>query len=105
LENEKSKPSADTLSALDRNTNINIRWLLTGEGEMKRQQPGSLLILNRTEEAVIRTLRFLGPDYAQDVYFSLRKQAQREARERKLKGSDLEDLESALDVLGKAAIE
>lgn len=87
---------------------VNFGWLLTGEPPREQAQSGpagSVVVLNRTEEAVVRTLRFLGPDYAQDVYFSLRKQAQREARERELKGRDLEDLESALDVLGKAAIE
>lgn len=33
LENEKSKPSADTLSSIVQHTDINPVWLLTGEGE------------------------------------------------------------------------
>jgi len=37
LENDKSKPSADTLISLIENTDINIYWLLTGQGKMKRR--------------------------------------------------------------------
>ncbi|NIU58266.1 MAG: helix-turn-helix domain-containing protein, partial [Phycisphaerae bacterium] len=36
LENNKSLPSADTLAKLLLYTNINILWLLTGRGPMKR---------------------------------------------------------------------
>ena len=39
LENNKSKPSTNTLVNLCRNTDINIYWLFTGEGEMIRQKP------------------------------------------------------------------
>jgi len=34
LENNKSKPSADTLANLVLHTDINIKWLLTGNGEV-----------------------------------------------------------------------
>jgi transcriptional regulator with XRE-family HTH domain len=34
IESGKTKPAAETLAALERNTDINISWLLTGEGEM-----------------------------------------------------------------------
>jgi len=37
LENDKSKPSSDTLINICKNTDINIVWLLTGEGEMTRR--------------------------------------------------------------------
>ena len=37
LENDKSKPSADTLTSYGTKTNINIHWLLIGKGEMYRQ--------------------------------------------------------------------
>ena len=36
LENNKSLPSADTLSSLHRNTDLNLIWLLTDTGKMKR---------------------------------------------------------------------
>ncbi len=35
LETNKSKPSSDTIEQLYRNTDINVGWLLTGEGEME----------------------------------------------------------------------
>lgn len=38
LENNKSKPSAETIENICRNTDINIYWLLTGEGEMTRSE-------------------------------------------------------------------
>src|ERR1700756_4910300 len=34
IENEKTKPSADTIVSITRNTDINPLWLLTDEGEM-----------------------------------------------------------------------
>ena len=36
IENNKSLPSADTISKIYLNTNINIIWLLTGRGAMKK---------------------------------------------------------------------
>lgn len=44
LENSKSKPSSDTLANFYKNTDINIGWLLTGEGEMvrKREMEGEI---------------------------------------------------------------
>jgi len=34
IENNKSKPSSDTLDSMVRNRDINLAWLLTGGGEM-----------------------------------------------------------------------
>lgn len=34
INNIKKHPSAGTLAKIDKNTDLNIRWLLTGEGEM-----------------------------------------------------------------------
>ncbi len=36
IENNKSLPSADTIAKIHINTNINIIWLLIGQGPMKR---------------------------------------------------------------------
>ena len=36
IENNKSKPSSETFDSLCRNTNINVYWLLTGQGQMIR---------------------------------------------------------------------
>lgn len=38
IENEKTKPSAETLSSIVRHTDINALWLLTGEGPMLRDE-------------------------------------------------------------------
>lgn len=37
LENDKSLPSATTLTGLCRKTDVNICWLLTGEGDMIKE--------------------------------------------------------------------
>ncbi len=36
IENSKTKPSADTIAAIVRNTDINPEWLLTGEGPIRK---------------------------------------------------------------------
>ncbi len=38
IENMKTKPAADTIAAIVRNTDINPMWLLTGEGPIKREE-------------------------------------------------------------------
>ncbi|MCF8720477.1 helix-turn-helix domain-containing protein [Nitrospina gracilis] len=38
LENDKSLPSATTLTGLCRKTDVNICWLLTGEGDMIKEK-------------------------------------------------------------------
>ena len=39
IENNKSKPSFTPINNLIQKTDINLYWLLTGQGEMKRQPP------------------------------------------------------------------
>ncbi len=41
IENEKTKPSADTLSLIIRHTDINPNWLLTGHGTFTREPAAS----------------------------------------------------------------
>jgi len=38
IENDKSLPSADTIAKLYQHTALNIIWLLTGKGPMKRRE-------------------------------------------------------------------
>lgn len=38
IENGKTKPSADTISALVRHTDIDARWLVTGEGNIPEKK-------------------------------------------------------------------
>ena len=54
IENGVSKPSADTLSAIVRHTNIDAVWLLTGEGQgkEKREVDGPGRISPRAEKLV-----------------------------------------------------
>jgi len=40
IENEKTRPSADTLAAFVRNTDINPSWLLTGESPLELPAEG-----------------------------------------------------------------
>jgi tRNA C32,U32 (ribose-2'-O)-methylase TrmJ len=70
--------------------------------------------LSRQEEALIDTLRFLGADYAKDLYYRVMSRA-RKARvmsrarkaiqRRELEKGELERLKEVLRTLGKAAIE
>lgn len=39
IENNKSLPSADTIAKLYKYTNVNIIWLLTGQGPVKKLTP------------------------------------------------------------------
>jgi len=48
LENSKSKPSSDTLANFYKNTDINIGWLLTGEGEMIRNPENKVEVAENT---------------------------------------------------------
>lgn len=41
IENNKSLPSADTVTKLYKFTNLNIIWLLTGKGPMKKGRTGA----------------------------------------------------------------
>lgn len=58
LENNKSKPSAETLANFCLHTEINIEWLLTGKGNRERKEKkqeirdfrGQFEILNDVEE-------------------------------------------------------
>ncbi len=51
IENNKSLPSADTIAKLYQHTNINIIWLLTGKGPIKKGKlPEDTLVSANTEE-------------------------------------------------------
>jgi phage repressor protein C with HTH and peptisase S24 domain len=63
IENEKTKPSADTISSLVRNTDINPTWLLTGEGPMFRENLSETPSGSENEE-------FYSVDYYKDLPLS-----------------------------------
>ncbi len=53
IENCKSLPSADTIAKLYQHTNLNIIWLLTGKGSIRKTQhaPGEEPAINEELEA------------------------------------------------------
>ncbi|OQX50295.1 hypothetical protein B5M47_03960 [candidate division CPR3 bacterium 4484_211] len=53
IENEKTKPSAKTITSLVRNTDINPDWLLTGEGEMFIR-PAKVEFKHMTTEEILK---------------------------------------------------
>jgi tRNA C32,U32 (ribose-2'-O)-methylase TrmJ len=61
--------------------------------------------LSRQEEAFIDTLRFLGEDYAKDLYYRVMSRARKAIQRRKLEKAELEKLKEVLRTLGEAAIE
>ena len=69
------------------------------------QQIGSSKELSRQEEALIDTLRFLGAEYAKDLYYRVMSRARKAIQRRELEKGELEKLKEVLRILGKAAIE
>ena len=61
--------------------------------------------LSRQEEALIDTLRFLGADYAKDLYYRVMSKARKAIQSSELEKSELERVKEVLRTLGKAAIE
>ena len=67
IENENTKPAADTIISIVKNTDINPYWLLTGEGEME-EVPESLRyellknVIKTVEEISIELKLSLQPD-------------------------------------------
>jgi transcriptional regulator with XRE-family HTH domain len=75
------------------------------EPGLQWRQVSSSMELSRQEEALIDTLRFLGPDYAKDLYYRVMSRARKAIQRRELEKGELERLEEVLRTLGKAAIE
>jgi transcriptional regulator with XRE-family HTH domain len=69
------------------------------------RQVSSSMELSRQEEALIDTLRFLGAEYAKDLYYRVMSRARKAIQSKELEKSELEKLKEVLRILGKAAIE
>ena len=69
------------------------------------RQGSSSMELSRQEEALIDTLRFLGNDYAKDLYYRVMSRARKAIQRRELEKGELEKLKEVLRTLGEAAIE
>ncbi|MEJ2366202.1 MAG: helix-turn-helix transcriptional regulator [Deltaproteobacteria bacterium] len=61
--------------------------------------------LTPPEEALIRAIRFLGDEYAKDLYYSVMSKARRAMQDENLSEEELEGLSEVLRILGMAAIE
>ncbi len=75
------------------------------ETGFKWRQVNSSMELSRQEEALIDTLRFLGADYAKDLYYRVMSKARKAIQSRELEKGELKRLKEVLRTLGKAAIE
>ena len=92
IENEKTKPSADTIASIVKNTDINPYWLLTGEGEMEEVSESlryELLknVIKTVEEISIELKLSLQPDKKSKLIVLLFK----EVIENKTKIEDIEE--------------
>lgn len=61
--------------------------------------------LTPPEEALIRAIRFLGDDYAKDLFYSVMSRARRLLPEKQMSKEEIKELRAVLRTLGKAAIE
>jgi transcriptional regulator with XRE-family HTH domain len=67
IENEKTKPSADTIVSITRNTDINPLWLLTDEGEMFNVNKESVEQFDLITKKIIILLKDLDEDKKRDI--------------------------------------
>jgi len=61
--------------------------------------------LTPPEEALVRVIRFLGDDYAKDLYYHVMSKARKTIQDKNLSKGERERLNKALKILGMAAIE
>ena len=69
------------------------------------RQLSSSMELSRQEEALIDTLRFLGAEYAKDLYYRVMSRARKAIQSKELEKGEIERLKEVLRTLGEAAIE
>ena len=61
--------------------------------------------LTPPEQALIRAIRFLGDDYAKDLYYTVMSQTRKSIQERRLAKGKLDAVRQVVKILGKAAVE
>ena len=69
------------------------------------QEEDSSVKLTPPEEALIRAIRFLGDEYAKDLYYTVMSKARKAMQAEDLSKKELEGLNAVLRILGTAAIE
>ena len=94
IENEKTKPSADTIVSITRNTDINPLWLLTDEGEMFNINKESVEQFDLITKRIIILLKDLDEDKKREIlrYTEERKLLMelRDERENQVRGIQME---------------
>ena len=75
------------------------------ESRPKWMEEDSSVILTPPEEALIRAIRFLGDDYAKDLYYNVMSQTRKSIQEKRLAKGKLDAVRQVVKILGKAAIE
>jgi hypothetical protein len=69
------------------------------------KEEDSSVKLTPAEEALIRAIRFLGDDYAKDLYYRVMSQTRKSIQEKRLAKGKLAVVRQVVKILGKAAIE
>ncbi|MGD8774658.1 MAG: helix-turn-helix transcriptional regulator [Syntrophobacterales bacterium] len=69
------------------------------------REEDSSVELTPPEQALIRAIRFLGDDYAKDLFYRVMSRARRLLPGKQMSKEEVEELRAVLRTLGKAAIE
>ena len=82
-----------------------VRLQAVAEPGPEWREEDSFVELTPAEEALIRAIRFLGDDYAKDLFYSVMSKARRLLPEKQMSKEEIKELRAVLRTLGKAAIE
>lgn len=77
LENDKTKPKADTLESIVLKTDVNSMWLLTGIGEMRRDIEPVPAVSEKHDPyiaSVLEMMRAMDDDTKRDIQLSVQKE-------------------------------
>jgi len=121
-ENEDNIPKGDILRRIHERFGVDLNWLLTGRGEPYtiKEESGSFLKepgsgkyygitkynmdITKEEQALINTLRKIGPEYARMFYFAAAEKARFLIEDGKLEKENKQELSKDLDTLATASI-
>ena len=78
---------------------------VVAESGPKWREEDSDMGLTSPEVALIKAIRFLGDEYAKDLYYTVMSQTRKSLQEKRLTRRELEELKEVLRKLGTAAIE
>ena len=81
------------------------RLRAVAESGPKWSEEGSDLGLTAPEIALVKAIRFLGEDYAKDLYYTVLSRVRKTLQDKDLAKGEVERLNEILKILGMAAIE